>query len=257
MSESNAPVAVNLDSGVATIRLQGRRLNAFDTDMRKALGDVLDALELDKAVRAVVFWGGEKYFAAGADIGQLAAMGYEEIVGWNRAVQSTFTRVAELPFPVVAAINGPALGGGLELALAADFRIVGEGSRLGLPEVQLGIMPGAGGTQRLTRLVGPTRAKSWMMTGRRLSGTEALDLGLAEEVVADDQVYDRAHSFARELARGPRFALSAIKQAVDQGGGASGLALERALIAGLFATEDKREGLRSFLADGPGKARFA
>jgi enoyl-CoA hydratase/carnithine racemase len=256
MTGGSGVVRTEVADRVATVRLDAPPVNALDSAMRDALAAAVTAIEHDDGIRAVVLWGGERCFAAGADIEQLASMGYEEIVRWNRAVQRTFTRVAELPVPVVAAVAGPALGGGLELALAADFRIVGAGSRLGLPEVQLGIMPGAGGTQRLTRLVGPARAKFLMMTGRRLTGAEAVELGVADEVVEDETVHPRALALARELAHGPRFALSAIKQAVDEAGGSAGLALERASIAGLFATEDKRRGLASFLREGPGKASF-
>jgi enoyl-CoA hydratase len=226
--------------------------------MRDDLADLARDLEADLSVRALVLWGGPTCFAAGADIDLLASMGYEEIVRWNRALQRAMTALAVLPFPVVAAVNGPALGGGCELALAADFRVAGRSARLGLPEVRLGIMPGSGGTQRMTRLLGPAVAKRLLMTGHSCRGDEARELGLVDEAVDDDVVLDRALELAQGLAAGPRFALAAIKQAVDEAvDGPGGLALERALIAGLFATRDKEEGFRSFRDSGPGKARFA
>jgi len=252
----NPRVLTEMEHGVATVRLDAPPLNAFDSTMRKELTDAVAALEVDDSLRVVVLWGGPSCFAAGADIDQLMAMGFELIVHWNRALQQTFTRFAELSVPVVAAINGFALGGGMELALCADYRIAGRGASLGQPEVLLGIMPGSGGTQRLRALVGPSRAKELLMSGRRLRAEDAAALGLVDEVVSDECVHDRALQYARRLAAGPRFALSAIKEAVDHAGGPAGLALERALIAGLFATEDRARGMRSFIEHGPGRAEF-
>jgi enoyl-CoA hydratase/carnithine racemase len=246
------------DAGVSTVELVSPPLNAFDTAMRRALDDAVAEIGEDEATRAVVVTGGEKIFAAGADIAALAEMDYEAVVVWNRALQRTFTGLAELRVPVIAAVNGYALGGGMELALAADYRIASSGASLGQPEVLLGILPGSGGTQRLTRLVGTSRSKELLMTGRRLHAAEALALGIVDEVVEGD-AYPAAVAFARRLAAGPRFAIQAIKQAVDHGLDGSleaGLALERSLIAGLFATEDKQVGMASFQAEGPGRARF-
>ncbi|MBB4689207.1 enoyl-CoA hydratase/isomerase family protein [Amycolatopsis jiangsuensis] len=250
---------VRLDTAerVTTVRLDAPPLNAFDTEMRRELAEAARLIADDSAVRAVVLYGGERCFAAGADIRQLAAFGFEEIAGWNRAMQETVTAFAQLPIPVVAAITGYALGGGMELALAADFRIAAQDAVLGLPEVLLGIMPGSGGTQRLARLVGPSRAKELMMTGRRIAAAEAAELGIVNRLAEDP--YAAALEFAGALAQGPRFALQAIKEAVDQGIDsplADGLALERSLIAGLFATADRDAGMASFLRHGPGKASF-
>ncbi|MYW96270.1 enoyl-CoA hydratase/isomerase family protein [Amycolatopsis rubida] len=250
-------VRLEISDRVATVRLDAPPLNAFDTGMRRDLADAAGALAADPGVRAVVLYGGPRCFAAGADVKQLAEFGFEEIAGWNRALQQTFTRFAELPVPVVAAVTGYALGGGMELALAADFRIAAEDAVLGLPEVLLGIIPGSGGTQRLTRLVGRATAKELMMTGRRVPAREAADLGIVDRLAGDP--YEAALSFAKELAAGPRFAIQAIKEAVDQGADlpiAGGLALERSLIAGLFATADRDTGMASFLRHGPGKATF-
>ncbi|QRP47555.1 enoyl-CoA hydratase/isomerase family protein [Amycolatopsis sp. FDAARGOS 1241] len=242
---------------VATVRLDHPPLNAFDTRMRRALDEAAASLADASDVHAVVLYGGEQVFAAGADIKQLAGFSFEEVLGWNRALQKAFTRFAELPMPVVAAINGYALGGGLELALTADFRIASEAAVLGQPEVLLGIIPGSGGTQRLARLVGPSRAKELLMTGRRVRAPEALSLGLVDRVAADPLA--AALEYAQQLAAGPRFAIQAVKEAVDHGLDspiAAGLALERSLIAGLFATADRDAGMASFLRDGPGKATF-
>ncbi|GAA3551740.1 enoyl-CoA hydratase-related protein [Amycolatopsis ultiminotia] len=252
-----ARVELDTTDRVITVRLNAPPLNAFDTEMRRALAEAVTSIADDPDGHAVVLYGGPRCFAAGADVKQLAGFGFEEIVGWNRALQETFTRFAQLPVPVIAAITGYALGGGMELALAADFRVAATGAVLGLPEVQLGIMPGSGGTQRLARLVGPARAKELMMTGRRVPAGEAADLGIVDRI-ADDP-YAAALEFARELAAGPRFAIQAVKEAVDRGLDsplADGLALERSLIAGLFATGDRDVGMASFLRNGPGKATF-
>ena len=169
------------------------------------------------------------------------------------------TAVAAIPKPVVAAITGYALGGGLELALAADFRIAGEGARVGQPEIQLGIIPGAGGTQRLARLVGPARAKDLIFTGRMVKAAEAHAIGLVDQVVPDAEVYQAAVGMMKRYASGPALALRAAKQAIDSGLGvdlATGLEIERVQFAALFGTEDQRAGMRSFLENGPGKATF-
>ncbi|MFG3025339.1 enoyl-CoA hydratase/isomerase family protein [Streptomyces sp. NPDC048254] len=252
-------IRLDTDGPVVTVRLEHPPMNAFDTAQRAELAAAVRELADDRAVRAVVLYGGERLFAAGADVKALALMGPEEVRGWNRALQRTFDEVARLPVPVVAAITGYALGGGLELALAADYRVAAGDALLGQPEVQLGIIPGSGGTQRLTRLIGPSRAKNLLMTGRRVGAEEALRLGLVDEVVPADEVYDTALRYARRLAEGPAAALEAIKEAVDHGadsGLSAGLALERSLFTGVFGTADAATGLRSFLEHGPGKARF-
>lgn len=252
-------VTVRTRDGVATVRLDRPPLNTFDDALRRRLGEVIRAIADDDTVGAVVITGNDRAFAAGADLKQLVDMGYEQISGWNAALQRVFTEIDQLPMPVVAAVGGYALGGGLELALAADFRILGANAQLALPEVQLGIVPGTGGIQRLRRLVGASKAKDLLMTGRRVGAQEAVAIGLADRVVPAEELLDSAQEFAAQLASGPRFAIRAIKEAVDLGADSSlaaGLALDRNLLAGLFATEDRRVGMASFLTEGPGKAQF-
>ncbi|MEU6352747.1 enoyl-CoA hydratase-related protein [Streptomyces sp. NPDC047072] len=252
-------IRVDKDGPVVTVRLDNPPMNAFDDVQRDELSACARELADARGVRAVVIHGGDRLFAAGADIKALAAMDPEEVRGWNRALQRTFDDIARLPMPVVAAITGYALGGGMELALAADYRVAATDATLGQPEVQLGIMPGSGGTQRLVRLVGPARAKNLLMTGRRVSAEESLRLGLVDEVVAPEKVLETALTYAHRLAEGPPAALEAIKEAVDHGGDAAlsaGLALERSLFTGVFGTADAARGIRSFLEQGPGKARF-
>jgi enoyl-CoA hydratase/carnithine racemase len=174
-------------------------------------------------------------------------------------LQATMGLIAGIPKPVVAAITGYALGGGLELALSADFRVAGESARLGQPEILLGIIPGAGGSQRLPRLVGPANAKDLIFSGRMVKAAEAHAIGLVDQVAPDDAVYQAALDKVKRYAAGPALALRAAKQAIDQGLGvdlATGLEIERVQFAALFATEDQRVGMRSFLQNGPGKATF-
>jgi enoyl-CoA hydratase len=199
-------------------------------------------------------------FAAGADIKEMATMSYTDMVDRAAALQSAFTAVARIPKPVVAAVTGYALGGGCELALCADYRVAADTAKLGQPEILLGIIPGAGGTQRLSRLVGPSKAKDLCFTGRFVDAEESLRIGLVDKVVPAAETYDAARSWAEQFANGPAYALRAAKEAIDGGLGVdldSGLQIERQLFAALFATEDRATGMESFIAEGPGKAKFS
>jgi enoyl-CoA hydratase/carnithine racemase len=252
-------VNLEVDRGVGTLRLDRPPMNALDSAMQDRLKELAEEAGRRPDVRAVVLWGGAKVFAAGADIKEMRAMSYEDMVDRSRGLQDAFTAVARIPKPVVAAVNGYALGGGCELTLCADIRIAAEDATFGQPEILLGLIPGAGGTQRLARLVGPARAKDLIFTGRMVKAQEALAIGLADQLAPADEVYARAHAWAERLARGPAYALRAAKEAVDVGLESdldTGLALERNLFAGLFATADREIGMRSFVEDGPGKAEF-
>lgn len=253
-------VRLEVTGAVATIRLDRPKLNAIDDQMLGELHEAAVLVRNSPDLRAVVLYGGERVFAAGADIAEMSRRSFAATVAWASLLQDTFRLLARLPLPVVAAVNGYALGGGLELALTADFRVLGQRAKVGLPEITLGVIPGAGGTQRLSRLVGPARAKSLVFTGRHVGAEEALALGIADRVVPDDQVYGVALELATAYAAGPRLALRAAKQAIDDGLEAdldAGLRLESALFTGLFATQDQRAGMESFLRNGPGKAQFS
>ena len=252
-------VSVSISNAVATIRVDRGPMNALSTAVQAGLRDAADALTRSGEARAVVLTGGPKVFAAGADVKEMAEWSYEDVARYSRRLQASFTAIAELPMPTIAAINGYALGGGLELALCCDLRVVGEGARVGQPEILLGLIPGAGGTQRLTRLVGPSRAKDLIFTGRQVKSAEALTLGIVDRVVADDQVIAEATAWAEQLARGPELALRAAKATINFGievDLATGLEIERQAFAALFATEDRTLGMTSFLTEGPGKAIF-
>ena len=253
-------VRIEVEGGVATLRLDRPKMNAIDEQVRAELHAAGVEVRDRPDVRALVIWGGERVFAAGADIKQMSSRSYSDMVAWAELLQDTFRLLARLPVPVVAAVNGYALGGGFELALTADVRVLGERAKVGLPEITLGIMPGAGGAQRLSRLVGPARAKGLIFSGRHVAADEALTLGIADSVVPDGEVYETARQIAATYAQGPAVALRAAKQAVDDGFELdldSGLRLESNLFAGLFATQDQKTGMTSFLEDGPGKATFA
>ncbi|MFE4022714.1 enoyl-CoA hydratase/isomerase family protein [Streptomyces sp. NPDC059101] len=252
-------VHLEVADGVGTIRLDRPPMNALDVATQDRLRELAEEAGRRDDVRAVVLWGGEKVFAAGADIKEMQAMDHAAMVVRSKALQDSFTAVAQIPKPVVAALTGYALGGGCELALCADFRIAAENAKLGQPEILLGLIPGAGGTQRLARLVGPSKAKDLIFTGRHVKAEEALAIGLVDRVVPADEVYAQAHAWAARLAAGPALALRAAKESVDAGLEAdidTGLTIERNWFAGLFATEDREIGMRSFVEDGPGKAKF-
>jgi enoyl-CoA hydratase/carnithine racemase len=252
-------VRLEVEDGVGTIRLDRPKVNALNVQVWGEIAEVAAEADARDDVRAVILYGGERTFAAGADIKEMADMTYADMARVSSSLQTACTSVARIGKPVVAAVTGYALGGGCELALCADVRIAGEGTTFGQPEILLGIIPGAGGTQRLTRLVGPAKAKDLVFTGRQVKAEEARAIGLADKVVADDQVYAEARAWAGQFAAGPAMALRAAKEAVDRGVEVdlgTGLEIERVQFAALFATEDRTIGMRSFVENGPGKARF-
>lgn len=285
------------EDDVYVVTLNRPKANALSLGLLSRLEELLRTLAGEQP-GAVILWGGPRIFAAGADVEELAGLaglavpgryqsslpakhrGQGNSEGQDRPerpplapvrdtrstpedVSLAFERVADamalLPCMVIAAINGYALGGGLELAMATDYRIAGENARVGQPEILLGIIPGGGGTQRLPRLVGVSRAKELILTGRQLRAQEALAMGLVDEVVADDQVLERALQLGSQVAKGPRhsqmLAKDAIRHAMDMPL-SSGLALEREAFAVALFGDEARTGLASFFENGPGKAVF-
>ena len=244
---------------VAVVHLDRPKMNVLSRAMQDEIAQVAAALSADVDVRAVVFYGGEKSFAAGADV--------KEMVHWDQAtahaeapdLQAAFNAVAAIPVPTIAAITGYALGGGFELAMSCDLRIAASDSTVGQPEILLGIIPGAGGTQRLSRLIGESRAKDIIFTGRFVAATEAFTLGMVNEVVAPEEVLSRALALAEQLSRGPRQAMIAAKRAMESGLEqplAQGLVTEQREFADLFGTHDQKVGMQSFVEQGPGKTQF-
>ncbi len=240
---------------VALIRLDRPKANALSAAVLAQLHAVATGLHEDPP-GAVVLWGGRRIFAAGADIVELGDNGAGS-VGANFA--EALGALASVPRATIAAVNGYALGGGLELALACDFRVCGDDSRFGLPEVLLGVIPGGGGTQRLPRLIGSSRAKELIFTGRQVRADEALSIGLVNRAVAPDDVLQAALTWAAELAAGPVVAHRLAKAAVDGGLEttlAEGLALEHEAFVTVARTEDAARGIASFREKGAGKATF-
>ena len=252
-------VRLEVDAGVGTIRLDRPPVNAMNALMQDQLHAVAVEAAARADVRAVVIYGGSRSFAAGADVKEMAAMTHADMVARAEPLQAAFTAVAQIPKPVVAAITGYALGGGCELALAADVRFCADDAKLGQPEILLGVIPGAGGTQRLARLVGPARAKELVFTGRMVDADEALRIGLVDRLLPSESVYEAAVEWAAQFAAGPTAALRAAKDVIDRGLATdlpTGLAAEREAFAALFGTEDRTIGMASFIESGPGKADF-
>jgi enoyl-CoA hydratase/carnithine racemase len=252
-------VRLEVSDGVGTIRLDRPKMNAISFAVQEEL--VLAAAEATERddVRAVVVYGGERVFAAGNDVKEMADLSYTQMLKRSGPLQAAVTAIARIPKPVVAAVTGYALGGGCELALAADVRFAADNAVLGQPEVLLGIIPGAGGTQRLTRLIGPSRAKDIIFTGRFVKADEALAIGLVDKLFPADQVYAEALAWAGQFAAAASYALRAAKESIDRGLEVdldTGLEIERQQFAALFATEDRSIGMGSFVDNGPGKAQF-
>jgi enoyl-CoA hydratase/carnithine racemase len=229
-------------------------MNALSAELLAELAGIAEGLAKDPDLKAVVVTGGDRVFAAGADIGQLQGP-HGLLDNFRRA----FDAVAAIPRPVIAAVAGYALGGGLELALACDLRVASETARLGVPEILLGLFPGAGGTQRLPRLIGPARAKDLLWSGRQVKPEEALAIGLVDKVVPAGTHLDAALEWAGALGQGAVLAMGLSKRAVDGGLDttlAGGLDLEAELFAEAIVSEDAAIGVKSFFEHGPGKAKF-
>ena len=239
--------------GVLRLRInRPEARNALSLDLRVMLSDRFLAAERDPAVRAVIVAGGEKVFAAGADLKALMSLTPTEMhgLGYHRLWQS----IAEFRKPVVAAVRGFALGAGCELAMHCDMIVAGRSATFGLPEVKVGIMPGAGGTQRLVRVLGKFRAMRLLMTGEIIKGCQAAEWGLVSHLVEDDEVEDKAVAIAAGIAAGPALALEYIKEVVLTGADlplAAGLALERKSLHILFDSADQKEGMAAFAESRP------
>jgi enoyl-CoA hydratase/carnithine racemase len=245
------------DDGVAVITLANGKVNALSQELLAEIRRVVDELDADRP-GSVVVTGGDRLLAAGADISQFG--GPDEAAVIAAGFHSTLDALASLPRFVIAAVSGYALGGGCELALACDYRIASEKAVFGQPEILLGIVPGGGGTQRLPRTVGASRAKEMCITGRQVRAEEALRIGLVDEVVPHEELHDRALALAAEVAKGAVAAQAIVKRLIDDGLStslAAGLRLEREGFVEVFRTEDSQIGVASFLEHGPGKATFA
>ncbi len=253
-------VRLEVADGVGTIRLDRPPMNAMNDEVVRQLADRATEATLRDDVGAVVISGGDKIFAAGADVTMMMDMTPAQAAPMITAMQDAFALVEQIPKVTIAAVNGYALGGGCELAMCADLRFAGDNAQLGQPEINLGIIPGAGGTQRLPRLVGFSKAKDLIYSGRFVKAQEAKEIGLVDELFPADDVYPKAVEAAKRYAGGPRVALRAAKQAINWGTKVdlrTGMVIEREAFVALFASDDQKEGMRSFVEKGPGKAEFA
>lgn len=250
-SVKNDSVRLELDGDLAVITIDNPPVNALNSEVMSLLNEMIDELNGLEKVRAVILTGaGEKAFVAGADIKQFTEL--DEGSGKELSLhgQSNFNKIDKLNIPVICAVNGFALGGGCELALACDIRIAAMNAKFGLPEVSLGIIPGYGGTQRLARLIGPGRAKKLILSGEQISAEEAYQMGLVEKVVQNGEALQSAKELARKISRNAPLAVEKALQAIDLGIEMSlqeGLQLEADLFGELCTTEDKNEGANAFL----------
>jgi enoyl-CoA hydratase/carnithine racemase len=242
-------VRIETEGGVATIRIDRPPANALARAVSLELSEAAETVTGDDAVRAVVVWGGERIFAAGADIKAMVGYGPEEVAEDVGGLELACRDLEAIPKVTIAAINGFALGGGLEIALACDFRFAAQDARLGLPEIRLGIIPGSGGTQRLPLLVGLAKARDLIFTGRQVPAGEALDIGLVDRVAPAADLLGLATHTARSFVEGPPLAYAAAKRALAAADRPleEGLRVEREAFVALFATRDQEEGMRAFL----------
>ena len=256
-SDQDLVLVEQTPSGVSVLTLNSPKVNALSTAMLNRLHDVITGLTNVASEKPVIITGGDRLFAAGAEISEFG--GPEEAAHIGAVFHRTLNAVAAHPGFVIAAVSGYALGGGCELAMACDYRIASTKAVFGQPEILLGIIPGGGGTQRLPRLVGPSRAKEMMITGRQVKADEALQIGLTDEVVEPDQLMTRARDLAEGIAAGATRASSIIKRVVDAGMTSTlddGLRMELDGFVEVFGTNDSQIGVKSFLENGPGKATF-
>lgn len=249
---------VDDDTRVGTVRLDRPPMNALSLEMWEQLDAAVAAAIDDERVRALLVWGGPKVFAAGADITEFPELTPSDARRYSEVLQRTLDRLARAPMVTIAVVHGYALGGGCEVALACDLRLAADNAKLGLPEVLLGLLPGAGGTQRLPRLIGLSRAKELVLSGRMVDMVEGERIGLVDRVVAADDLLEAAQEMATRFAAGAA-SIALAKRAIEDGTEQSldqGLRLESELFAAAFATEDAATGIASFLEHGPGQATF-
>ncbi len=239
------------EAGLGIITLnRPKSLNGLNDVLLRELSQLMDLIASDEEIKAVILTGGKKVFAAGGDIAYIGSLDAVGAAAFVALAQEAVDKIDNLEKPVIAAINGLALGGGCELALAADIRLAAEGAIFGLPEINLGIIPGAGGTQRLSRLVGPGWAKYLIYTGENIDGKMALKIGLINGLFLQDQLMEEARKLAQKLAAKAPLALRAAKSCINYGTGVdlgSGLQYEQKAWAFLFATQDQKEGFNAFL----------
>jgi len=250
MSYDTLSLVLKGNYSVLTIQ-RPKALNALNTKVLEELSDAMSAFEQDSQNRVCIITGeGEKAFIAGADISEMVGKSPLEAQTFSRLGQEIFLKIENIEKPIIAAVNGFALGGGCELALACDMIFASENARFGQPEINLGVIPGFGGTQRLAKAIGMRRAKEWIYSGNPVDARRAYDIGLVNAIFSADKLLEEVEAFAGKLAQKPAFALKQAKKTVAQGVGLdinSGMILEREAFALTFASEDRQEGMSAFL----------
>ncbi|WP_240374737.1 enoyl-CoA hydratase-related protein [Bacillus piscicola] len=244
-------VVLERDGHLAVLTVnRPQQLNCFDYATLVELGEITESLRTDRGIRTIIVTGaGEKAFSAGADLKERRTLREHEVQRNVNKIRSVFSMIEELPQPTIAAVNGYALGGGFELALACDFRYAADHAIIGLPEVSMAIIPGGGGTQRLTRLIGPSRAKELILTARRLSAVDAAKLGIINKVTSSNHLMASARELADEINQNAPLAVTQAKFAIDQGCNTdihTGMAIEAKAYEVIIPTEDRTEALEAF-----------
>lgn len=253
-------IRVERSGSTAIVILDRRPLNVLCIAMQDELADAARAVGEDESIHSVVIWGANGNFSAGADAKEMSTMGPDGLESRELGLHNGFVQISRLPKPTVAAIEGYALGGGCELAQCADLRIAAEDATFGQPEISLGLIPGSGGTQRLSRLVGLSNALDLILTGRLIDAGYAHTIGLVNEIVKKDSALETALAWTHQFENAPMIAIAAAKNAIVSGSSLpldEGLALERGLLQSVFASEDKQTGLRHFVTKEPGRPKFS
>lgn len=248
-------ISLSLDEGVCTLTLNSpETMNALSSELISELATAIDMLSADKQVRVLVITGSQKVFAAGGDIKAMASCNPEQARAYIEPIHQVFNKIANLSRPTIAAVSGFAFGGGVELSLTCDFRIAAENAKFGFPEVNLGIFPAAGGSQRLPRLIGIQRTKRLMFTGETINAASALSLGLVDQVVPSEQLMEEVKQLALQLSKKPPLALMKLKESIQQGVNTdinTALIMEMDKCSSLFATQDQKEGMYAFMERRP------
>lgn len=248
-------ISLSVDEGVCTLYLNcPETMNALSSELITEMASAIDMVRANKEVRVLVITGSQKVFAAGGDIKAMASCNQEEARAYIKPVHQVFNKIADLPRPTIAAISGFAFGGGVELSLSCDFRMAAENAKFGFPEINLGIFPAAGGSQRLPRLIGVSRTKRLMFTGETIDAAAALSLGLVDQVVPAEQLMEEVKQFAGQLSKKPPLALMKLKESIQQGINtdiSTALIMEMDKCSSLFASLDQKEGMSAFMERRP------
>ncbi|KUG04633.1 enoyl-coa hydratase [hydrocarbon metagenome] len=244
-------ITLDFNEGVCTLTLNSpETMNALSSELNSEMGAAINMLSADRQVRVLVITGSKKVFAAGGDIKAMASCNPEQARAYIEPIHQVFNKIAGLPIPTIAAVSGFAFGGGVELSLTCDFRIAAQNAKFGFPEINLGIFPAAGGSQRLPRLIGTQKTKRLMFTGETIDAAAALSFGLVDQVVPTEELMEEVKQFAVQLSKKPPLALMRLKESIQQGINTdinTALIMEMDNCCSLFASQDQKEGMNAFM----------